>query len=93
MFAPRSDHLLLKTEGTKVTFVPITKVPTAGNFYLLEVTKKLRLDEGTNSFVPYSFTGILFMKHGEVQQKLVGFTSRTYENLIKRIKAYVKRYM
>lgn len=84
---------LIRVEDSNVVFTPIKRAPEIKNFFLLETKECYKFSAEEQRFVPANATGILYVKHGEVTQKLFGFKSRTHQKLMDKIAKWVINYV
>lgn len=86
------QKFVVRLQDHEVVFVPITEIPMARNFFLLDICEKFRFSETDNQFLSAETTGTLSKKHGENMQKLKGFKSHSVKSLLDKVKQYLIKY-
>lgn len=84
---------LLRVEDSNVVFTPIKKTPEIKNFFILETRECYKFSKEAGKFIPAHAQGILYVKHGEVTQKLFGFKSTNHDRLMSKIANWVIDYL
>jgi hypothetical protein len=80
---------LIRAESSNIVFTPINKAPNTRNFYLLETKEKFKFSEEEQKFVTAGVIGILYLKKGEIKQKLRGFRTPTLAHMLERVRSTI----
>ena len=87
------QRYLIRVDDSNVIFTPIKRAPEIKNFFLLETKECYKFSVKEQRFVPAHANAILYVKHGEVTQKLFGFKSPNHEKLMDKIAKWVINYV